>query len=300
MFWEMTGPTLSLDRFHSKPWCLVHPMSLFPRYMHQHGVHYAFSRRLFCHQGWKVISNFIWEDDIPTLLITLLLTLLRPLKTLLTMSNCRDGFSGRTTTSNVAGDQTFYSVITNLSLVIANCLSCCFRGSGNLLFICCRQMYISWRDFVAQGRPLLTRSLVLFVALYLSRRHWMVRTLLYLNAGATDWGRCTALYPPIACSRLNHGNRLWCNSGTDNQWILCVLSKQSSVAYGQAFHVFHCVILARSKSLSRLSTFKGNISRLWSASRYCTRSDNVLMPYKWPSRLCQLVCPFICRRLPTI
>jgi hypothetical protein len=25
--------------------------------------------------------------------------------------------------------------------------------------------------------------------------------------------------------------------------------------------------------------FKGNISRLWSASRYCARSDNVLMPY---------------------
>jgi len=107
----------------------------------------------------------------------------------------------------------------------------------NLLFIW-QQMYISWRDFVTRGRPLLTRSLVLFVALYLSRRHWMVRTILHLIAGATDWGRCTALYPPIACSRLSHGNRLWCNSGTDNQWIFCVLNKQSQLHMDKHFMFF--------------------------------------------------------------
>jgi hypothetical protein len=44
------------------------------------------------------------------------------------MVDCKDGFSGQTTTSYGVGDQsTSDSVITNWSLVIPNCL----RGSGN-------------------------------------------------------------------------------------------------------------------------------------------------------------------------
>ena len=60
--------------------------------------------------------------------MTPVLTLDSPLSKFLTMVDCKDRSSGQTTTSYGAGDQsTSDSVITNWSLVMANCL----RGSGN-------------------------------------------------------------------------------------------------------------------------------------------------------------------------
>ena len=45
-WWQ--AQVLSLDRYHSKPWCMVPPMSLYTWCMHQHSVHHVFTRTLSC------------------------------------------------------------------------------------------------------------------------------------------------------------------------------------------------------------------------------------------------------------
>ena len=89
----------SLDRFHSTPCCLVLPMSLSP---YNACISIAFTPppsdpcSVVC--AGKAISIFIWEDNIPPLMTTVL-TLHSPLWTFLTKTNCKGGPSGRRTTS---------------------------------------------------------------------------------------------------------------------------------------------------------------------------------------------------------
>ena len=75
----------------------------------------------------NVTSTVIWYA-IPSLLVIPVWTLHSPLYTLRTMTNCKKGFSGRT--SCVVGNQsTSDNIITNWYMLAAKWLSSCLRGS---------------------------------------------------------------------------------------------------------------------------------------------------------------------------
>lgn len=120
----------------------------------------------------NAISNFICEDISP-----LLMTLVFYVTLSIVDALDDDESFGWTTTSNVVGDQpTSDSSNINCSLVFTNYRALCM-ALVNRIFICCRRMNLSWCGIVALGRPLRTRTLVLFVELWRSHRHCMMRTL---------------------------------------------------------------------------------------------------------------------------
>ena len=107
------------------------PMSLCIWCMHQYSVKNAFSRPLLCHLRWKCNVDFHLRRWFLITADALVFTLYWPLFTFVAITNCKDGSCGRTTTSNVVDYQSKSDrIITNWSLVVANCLSWCLLDSS--------------------------------------------------------------------------------------------------------------------------------------------------------------------------
>jgi hypothetical protein len=131
---------------------MVYPICFFPWCMHQ-----------YSYQPGNEISIFIREDDIPPpLLMTPVLMLGSHQQTLLPMTNCKDGSSGRSTTPYFVDYQsTSESTIINWSLVVTNCRLCCLYVSSE------SNIHMLWKvlpilmGVVILGRSPHARSLIL-------------------------------------------------------------------------------------------------------------------------------------------
>ena len=131
MFWKMIGP--SFDKTDSIPHHDFGPPheSLSMRHVTVLNISSPDTVAVIC--DGNTTSTFIWYA-IHSLLVIPVWTWHSPLHTLRTMTNCKKGFSRRTMTSCVVGDQsTSDNVISNWSLVVANFLSWCVRVSSKLI-----------------------------------------------------------------------------------------------------------------------------------------------------------------------
>jgi hypothetical protein len=80
---------------------------------------------------------------------------------LITMTNCKDRSSRRTTSNVISNQSTSDRVIVNWSLVLV--CHAVLRALVNWLLLWCRRIYLSWRGVATLGWPL-------FAALSCSRR----------------------------------------------------------------------------------------------------------------------------------